>query len=192
MSYQVIDSLSYYTDKYWEEFNTEQIASTASDWLIFIDSKDTSITARFKIPTQPTTGDFCPTAFIGDTVQEIWEWFDKNIARADNDEFMQACFFILDEQTVEGETCLFIETRDATYHFLRCHFDVAMQCAITCYTGKTIEETTMGAFMRSGEVMAKARQTLVENGGLYIEGGEVKVDEYWRYLGEDSEESENS
>jgi hypothetical protein len=40
----------------------------------------------------------------------------------------------------------------------------------------------MGSFMRSGMTMTKENLRLAQDGGLYIEDGEVKLDQAWRDL----------
>lgn len=62
---------------------------------------------------------------------------------------------------------------------VRCDFELAMQNATLCEMGRSMEQL-MGRFMRAGVIMTKANQKLVSNGGLYIEGGEVKLDQAWR------------
>ncbi len=65
-------------------------------------------------------------------------------------------------------------------HSLRCEFGVALENAVSCEFGQSIKEGSMGCFMRSGVTMTKENLKLVMNGGLYIEGGEVKLDQAWR------------
>ncbi|KAF8057829.1 hypothetical protein FPV67DRAFT_1723631 [Lyophyllum atratum] len=92
----------------------------------------------------------------------------------------QPFFLVLDAQSIEDGTCLFVCTRDAPLQSLRCDFDRALQCANLCDIGRSIEDGFMGSFMRSGVIMTKANQKLAGDGGLYIEGGEVKLNQAWR------------
>ncbi|KAF8904048.1 hypothetical protein CPB84DRAFT_1960882, partial [Gymnopilus junonius] len=186
----ILDRLLDCTDEYWEEFNSANLTTTASDTIAFINAKDITEISNLLVPSRPTS--LSPTAFIGDTLQEVRDWFDTNITQAEHPAFMPYCFFVLDKQSAEDETCLFVCTQDAPLQFLRCHFDIAMQCAVVCDNGQAIDESTEGRFMRSGVIMTKANAKLVMDGGLYIEGGEVKLDEYWRYLGLREEEEDSS
>lgn len=181
---QTLDRLLQYTNSYWEEFNQPSFIMTAADSFVFVDTKDITDTSKMKVIASPPAN-FSPKAFIGNTIEQVREWFDAKITQTRHKEFMRHCFLVLDKQTTEDETCIFFCTQDAPLQWLRCHFDIAYENANNCDQGQAIEEGTMGRFMRSGIIMTKANEKLVSNGGLYIEGGEVKLDEYWRYLGEE-------
>lgn len=124
--------------------------------------------------------DSSPTAFVGMAVQEVRDWFDANITQVEREGFMQNCFLVLDAQSVEDETCFFVCTQDAPLQSLRCNFDVALQNAVICDDGQSIEDGAMGSFMRSGMIMTKDNWELAMNGGVYIEDGEVLVDQAWK------------
>jgi hypothetical protein len=66
-------------------------------------------------------------------------------------------------------------------HSLRCEFELAYQNVTACdLQGHSIEEGITGSFMRSGVTMTEENYNVASNGGLYIEGGEVKLNQAWR------------
>lgn len=91
---------------------------------------------------------------------------------------------MLDDKSTEDDSCIFVCTQDeeapGEIHSLRCEFDVALENAVACHFGQSIEEGSLGCFMRSGVTMTKENLKLAQNGGCYIEGGEVKVNQAWR------------
>ena len=97
---------------------------------------------------------------------------------------MSNCFLVLDDQSAEDDTCVFVATQDAPpgeIHSLRCGFEVAMANAIICgIQGRSIEEDVLGSFMRSGITMTKENLELANNEGVYVGDGEIKVNEAWR------------
>lgn len=147
-----------------------------SERIVIIDTENLSnITKGSSTPVEPFT-----SPFLGKTVEEVSSWFDSNITQPERTGYMHNCFLILDAQSVDDETCIFVCTRDAPLQSLRCDFYLAAQNAVICEMGQNMKEGIMGSFMRSGEVMTKENLKLVESGGLYIEDGEVKLDESWR------------
>jgi hypothetical protein len=145
-----------------------------------MDTKGISTITAVSSPQIPSS----PTAFLGHTLLEIRDWFDENITQPHSERYTPHCFLVLDDETVEDHTCIFVCTQDSApgeIQSLRCTFDLAMQNVISCdFQGHSIEEGTMGNFMRSGVTMTKENLKLVMDGGLYIEGGEVKLDQAWR------------
>jgi len=98
---------------------------------------------------------------------------------------MPHCFLVIDDETREDDSCIFVCTQDSApgeiQGSLRCGFEVALQNVVACgVQGKSIEEGLMGSFMRSGMTMTKENLKLAQDGGLYIEDGEVKLDQAWR------------
>ncbi|KAF8057830.1 hypothetical protein FPV67DRAFT_555789 [Lyophyllum atratum] len=160
--------------EYMEEFEGDEL--DISEYIVIVNTKEiSSISKGSSLPV-----DSSPTAFVGHTVQEIRDWFDANITQPKQKGFMRHCFLVLDAQSIEDESCLFVCTRDAPLQLLRCDFEVALESAMVCDGGQSIEEGSMGRFMRSGVIMTKANQKLASDGGLYIEGGEVKLNQAWR------------
>ncbi|CAA7260773.1 unnamed protein product [Cyclocybe aegerita] len=127
--------------------------------------------------------------FLDQTVEDIRDWFDLNITQDEDFEivYMPYCFVVLDERSVTDETCLFVSTdvEDAPFKSIRCDFYVAYHVAIQCTETQTIEEDYIGFFLRSGMVMTRELKKLALDGGLYIEGGEVKVDQEFKDLMEE-------
>ena len=97
---------------------------------------------------------------------------------------MRGCFLVIDEKSTEDNSCIFVCTHYSApgeMHSLRCGFELALQNVFTCdVQGRSIEEGLTGSFMRSGVTMTKENQKLAQNRGLYIEGGEVKLNQAWR------------
>ncbi|KAG6816169.1 hypothetical protein H0H87_008093 [Tephrocybe sp. NHM501043] len=149
-----------------------------------MDTKDVSSIIEGSSPNITAS----PTAFLGYTFREVVDWFDTNVTKPVAMTVRTSCLLVLDDQTLEDNSCVFVCNQDAApgeIHSLRCTFDLAVQNAIACdLLGISIEDGALGCFMRSGVTMTKANLELVNNGGLYFEGGEVKLDQYWRDLGE--------
>ncbi|KAF8066872.1 hypothetical protein FPV67DRAFT_1781335 [Lyophyllum atratum] len=121
--------------------------------IVIINTKEiSSISKGSSLPV-----DSSPTVFVGHTVQEIRHWFDANIAQPERKGFMPHCFLVLDAQSIEDESCLFVCTLDGRMQSLRCDFDVALQSAVLCDVRyESIEDSGMARFMRSGVIMTKA------------------------------------
>ncbi|KAF8057834.1 hypothetical protein FPV67DRAFT_1657688 [Lyophyllum atratum] len=182
------------SEEYMREFSGDEL-DISQDIVIMNTKEISSISKGSSLPV-----DSSPTAFVGHTVWEIRDWFDANITQPRRKGFMRYWFLVLDAQSIEDETCLFVCTLDVPMQSLRCDFDVALQNAVLCevngdsfetsddlnavlcdINGDSIElEGLMGCYMRSGVIMTKATMKLVCDGGLYIEGGEVKLDQEWR------------
>jgi len=149
--------------------------------MVIIDTKDiTTITEGSSPPVSSS-----PTAFLNRTLQEVRDWFGANITQPCPEGFMPYCFLVLDDKSTEDNSCVFVCTQDSApgeIESLRCEFDVALDNAVVCDMGQSIEEGSMERFMRSGVTMTKENLKLVMHGGLYIEGGEVKLDQRWRDL----------
>ncbi|KAF8957045.1 hypothetical protein BDZ97DRAFT_1924884 [Flammula alnicola] len=174
-----LNLLLHCTEEYISEFNEPNDNANVSDMIVFIDSKD--ITTITKGSSPPITSS--PTAFLGHTLQQVRDWFDANITQPCPNGYMPYCFLVLDGESAEDDSCIFVCTQDSALgeiHSLRCEFGVAMQNAVACDQGQSIEEGSMGSFMRSGVTMTKENLKLVQDGGLYIEDGEVKLDQGWR------------
>ncbi|KAF9465330.1 hypothetical protein BDZ94DRAFT_1254306 [Collybia nuda] len=171
-----LDLLLQCTEEYLEEYRIPDYKLHTPDRIVIMDTKDVSSISRgSSVPVS-----LSPAAFVGMTVQEIRDWFDTNITQTGREGFMHHCFLVLDAQSVTDESCLFVCTQDAPLQSLRCDFDVALQNAVVCNDGQSIEEGAMGSFMRSEMIMTKANLKLAMNGGVYMEGGEVKVDQAWK------------
>ncbi|KAJ3501805.1 hypothetical protein NLJ89_g9173 [Agrocybe chaxingu] len=124
--------------------------------------------------------------FLGKTVKEVRDWFDINITQDEEFDisYMPYCFIILDERSIQDETCLFVSTdvEDAPFKSIRGDFYVGYHVAIQCTEKQSIEEDYIGFFLRSGMVMTRELKKLALDDGLYIEGGEVKIDQEFRDL----------
>ncbi|KAF8959799.1 hypothetical protein BDZ97DRAFT_1922595 [Flammula alnicola] len=170
-----LNLLLHCTEEYLTEFNSSNYTAHISDRIVFIDSKD--ITTITKGSSPPITSS--PTAFLGHTLQQVREWFDANITQPCPKGYMPYCFLVLDGESAEDDSCIFVCTQDSApgeIHSLRCEFDVALLNAVACdIQGESIEEGSMGSFMRSGVTMTKENLKLAMNGGLYIQDGEVKA-----------------
>ncbi|PPQ69119.1 hypothetical protein CVT26_003567 [Gymnopilus dilepis] len=166
--------------EYLEEIAEPDFVVPVSSRIVLIDSKDISTITKGSSP--PITS--CPTDFFGYTLREVCDWFNANIGDPCAQGYMSNCFFVLDDQSAEDDTCVFACPQEAPpggIHSLRCGFEVAMVNAITCgIQGRSIEEGVMGRFMRSGVTMTKENLELANNRGRYIEDGEVKVNEAWK------------
>ena len=91
---------------------------------------------------------------------------------------------MIDDESTEDDSCIFVCTQNSALgeiHSLRCGFEVALENVVVCdVEGRPMEEGLMGSFMRSGVTMTKDNLKLAQDGGLYIEGGEVKLNQVWR------------
>jgi hypothetical protein len=153
---QTLDLLLECTEEYLSKFNTPNYTTLVSDRLVIMDTKDiATITKGASLPI--TTS---PTAFLGLSLEEVRDWFDANITQRRPKGFMPHCFLVIDNESTEDDSCVFVCTQDSApgeLHSLRCGFEVALQNAVTCgVQGKSIEEGLMGSFMRSGMTMTKA------------------------------------
>jgi hypothetical protein len=177
---KTLDLLLECTEEYLAGFNSGNYIAHVSDRLVIIDTKD--ITTITKGSSPPVASS--PTAFVGLSLKEVRDWFDANITQPRPKGFMPHCFLVIDDESTEEGSCVFVCTQDSPpeeLHSLRCDFDLALQNAVTCgVQGKSIEEGLMGSFMRSGMTMTKENLKLAQDRGLYIEDGEVKLDEAWR------------
>jgi hypothetical protein len=168
---QTIDLLLQCSEKYLSEFESNP---DISEHIVIIDTKDiTTITEGSS-----------PTSFLGYTLQQVCDWFDANITQPQPEGFMTHCFLVLDDKSIEEETCFVVSNLDSApgeIHSLRCTFDLGLQVAVVNHHGgDSFEEGSWGNFMRSGVTMTNENVKLVESNGCYIEGGEVKVDQAWR------------
>ena len=134
-----------------------------------MDTKDISTITAVSSPQIPS----CPTAFLGHTLQEIWDWFDENIVQPYSwreSKYMQDCFIVLDDKTLEDDSCMFVSTEDSAPGAIlsvRCTFDVVVGNVEACdLNGETIDDDTMGGFFESGVTMTKenAAYWLMEEG----------------------------
>ncbi|KAF9465108.1 hypothetical protein BDZ94DRAFT_407626 [Collybia nuda] len=186
-----------------ERMKTERVTNgikDASERVVIIDTEDLSkIVKGSSVPVGPFV-----SPFIGKTIEEVGEWFSANIARPERTGYMHRCFVVLDAQSDEDETCIVacirerehrdmegsghsaegakdMETETETVlQSLRCDFYLGVQNAVVCEMGQDMGEGVMGSFMRSGMMMTEEGLKRAESGGLYIEHGEVKLDQAWR------------
>ncbi|KAJ3501803.1 hypothetical protein NLJ89_g9174 [Agrocybe chaxingu] len=116
--------------------------------------------------------------FLGKTVEEVGDWFILNITnkRRLPKPCMPYCYIVLDQQSVKDGTCVFASIQGGQLQHLRCDFYVAYDNGMQCTEKQSIDEGVIGQFMRSGVIMTRERLKLALDGGLYIEGGEVKED----------------
>jgi hypothetical protein len=180
LALQTLHLLFECTEEYLSQFNSPNDTIHVSDWLIIIDTKD--IATITKVSSLPIASS--PTAFLGLSLKEVRDWFDANITQPHSEGFIPHCFLVIDDESTEDDSCIFVCTRDSApgeIHSLRCGFELALQNVVTCdVQGRSIEEGLMGSFMRSGVTMTKGNLKLAQDGGLYIEDGEVKLDQAWR------------
>lgn len=174
LALQTLDLLLECTEEYLSKFNSPNYTARVSDRLI-IDTKDiATITKGSSLPIASS-----PTAFLGLSLKEVRDWFDANITQPHLEGFMPHCFLVIDDESTEDDSCIFVCTQDSApgeIHSLRCDFEVALQNVVACgVQGKSIEEGLMGSFMRSGMTMTKENLKLAQDGGLYIEDGELRL-----------------
>jgi hypothetical protein len=143
----------------------------ASEYLVIMDTKD--IATITEGSSHPMTSS--PTAFLGLSLKEVHEWFITNINQPGADKFTPECFLVLDNKSIEDNSCVFVCTIDSApeeIHSLRCVFELAIQNVIACDNqGRSIEDNGNGYFMRSGVTKT------VDDEWLYFEDGEVKLDQ---------------
>jgi len=180
LALQTLDLLLECTEEYLSEFNSPDYTAHVSDRLVIMDTKDiATITKGSSLPIAS-----CPTAFLGLSLKEVCDWFDANITQPQLEGFTPHCFLVIDDKSTEDNSCVFVCTQDSApgeIHSLRCSFEVALENVVVCdVQGRSMEEGLMGSFMRSGVTMTKENLKLAQDGGLYIEGGEVKLDQTWR------------
>ncbi|KAF8187776.1 hypothetical protein BJ912DRAFT_418964 [Pholiota molesta] len=178
----MLDFLLECTAEYFSKFgfNSSSYTPQSSDYLVIMDTKD--IATITKGSSHPITSS--PTAFLGLSLKEVHDWFNANITQPRPNGFMPYCFLVLDNESIKDATCVFVCTRDSApgeIHSLRCVFELAFQNVIACdLQGHSIEEGITGSFMRSGIIMTEENYKIASHGGLYIEGGEVKLNQAWR------------
>ncbi|KAF9481461.1 hypothetical protein BDN70DRAFT_991865 [Pholiota conissans] len=119
--------------------------------------------------------------FLGWTLEQLRDWFRVHCDPKSGD-YSRYTFIVLDDQSVKDETCLLVDHHDSTViSSLRADFYAPLPEALGIeYRGAWMEEGILGSFMRSGIVMTKENMKLAMNGGLYIERGEVKLDQAWK------------
>jgi hypothetical protein len=86
---------------------------------------------------------------------------------------------ILDEESVADEICTIVCVFDKPAGRVRCEFKMALDVVLWIDHDGTTEEIC-GPFSRTGVVLTEENNKLVLDRGMYMEGMEVKVDEYWR------------
>ncbi|KAF8899802.1 hypothetical protein CPB84DRAFT_1780012 [Gymnopilus junonius] len=176
-----LNLLLQFVEEYISEFlDDPTLSMQVSDLIVIMGTND--ITTITEGSSSPVTSS--PTAFLDHTLQQVQEWFEINITQPFTKGFTSHCFLVLDNKTTEDDSCIFVSTLDSApgeIHSLRCNFDVAMINVTSCdIQGESIEEGATGNFMRSGVTMTRENLRLVTNGGIYIENGEVMIDEAWR------------
>ena len=123
---------------------TEDNLTLTTQHIVFMDTKDISTITAVSSPQIPSS----PTAFLGHTLQEIQDWFDENITQpyTEGSMYLPGCFVVLDDRTVEDDTCIFVYTDDSgEIQSLRCTFDVVMWNIICCDLGESVDDP-MGEF----------------------------------------------
>ena len=153
---QTLESLLDRSEDYLLEFDSPEELTLASEQIVFMDTKDISNITAVSSPQIPSS----PTAFLGHTLPEIRDWFDENITQPESEIYMPYCFLVLDDKTVEDDSCIFVCTNNDSapgeIQSVRCTFDVVMANVIACdVKGETIDDDTMGEFFRSGVTMTK-------------------------------------
>jgi hypothetical protein len=146
-----------------------------ADWLALITSKDlSSIHRGLSSPVQPFT-----SPFIGMSVDEVTEWFKTNVAQPELPGYNIEIFIIFNDESVMDEVCTVVSIFDEQAERLRCEFKLGLEVVNWIDHQGSMEECA-GAFCRTGEVMTKENRELALSGGMYLDGMEVKIDEYWR------------
>jgi len=77
----------------------------------------------------------CPTAFLGLSLKEVCDWFDANITQSHPEGFKPHCFLVIDDESTEDDSCIFVCTQDSApgeIHSLRCGFELALQNVVAC------------------------------------------------------------
>ncbi|KAF8187792.1 hypothetical protein BJ912DRAFT_419605 [Pholiota molesta] len=164
-----LDLLLQCTEEYLSEINSpSDDIFEASEYLVIMDTKDiATITQGSSYPMSHIMSS-SPTAFLGLSLKEVHDWFITNINQPGADNFTSQCFLVLDKESIEDDSCIFVctieeetdsdpEETDLTLEeiqSLRCVFELAYQNVIACdIQGRSIEDNGNGYFMRSGVTM---------------------------------------
>ncbi|KAF8187772.1 hypothetical protein BJ912DRAFT_418928 [Pholiota molesta] len=188
-----LDLLLQCTEEYLSEINSpSDDIFEASEYLVIMDTKDIATITQGSSHPMSHIMSSSPTAFLGLSLKEVHDWFITNINQPGSDKFTPYCFLVLDNKSIEDDSCIFVctiedeinsdpeETDSAPEEIqsLRCVFELAYQNVIACdIQGRSIEDNGNGCWMRSGVTMTEENYKLVEHGGSYIEDGEVKLDQ---------------
>ena len=146
---------------------------TISDEIVFITSKDMStITCGATRPAKAFT-----SPFLGETIEQVSDWFVANIRPID-DGYTGFSFLVMDSQTVEDNTCLFVCTLFDELQTVRCDFDVAQLQVISLEFGcEGMKDGIRDMFMETGEVMTRELYDIAVEGRLDVEDGKLKIQE---------------
>ena len=131
LALQSLDLLLACTEEYLSEFNSPGYTAHVSDRLVIMETKD--ITTITKGSSPPIAS--CPTAFLGLSLKEVCDWFDANITQSHPEGFKPHCFLVIDDESTEDDSCIFVCTQDSApgeIHSLRCGFELALQNVVAC------------------------------------------------------------
>ena len=144
---------------------------TISEEIAFITSKDVSaITSGATRPAEAFT-----SPFLGETIEQVRDWFVANITPIDNG-YTGFSFLVLDSQTVEDNTCLFVCTLFDELQTVRCDFYVAQtQIKSIEFGSEGMEDGTRDLFMKTGQVMTDELYDMAVEGRLYVKDGKLKI-----------------
>jgi hypothetical protein len=145
---------------------------TISDEIAFITSKDVSTITGATRPAKAFT-----SPFLGETIKQVSDWFVDNIRPID-DGYTGFSFLVMDSQTVEDDTCLFVCTLFDELQTVRCDFDVAQDQILSLEFGSEgMKDGIRDMFMETGEVMTKELYDTAVEGRLYVKGGKLVIRE---------------
>ncbi|KAF9046175.1 hypothetical protein BJ165DRAFT_1403665 [Panaeolus papilionaceus] len=145
---------------------------------VLITSTDiTTIRHGLTLPVTPFV-----SPFKGKTIQEMSAWFSENVCPVGEDGgYNSELFVVLDAEAVEDHICTIVSIMEGFVQTLRVDFALLLTTLFSLNTfNATIDEGPIGAFHRTGIAMTKDNFELVLNGGMYLDGMEVKIDEAWR------------
>ncbi|KAF9476151.1 hypothetical protein BDN70DRAFT_882798 [Pholiota conissans] len=170
-----LECLDETVEQYKREIVGNPMESTA-DYVIFMTSLDEkSISSNEFAPVEAFTSPFPDWS-----LERLRDWFKTNCTKVSG----VTCntFIVFDKQSAEDETCLLVDVHDSTaISSVRTDFYVPVREATTMeFGGEWLDESILGCFRRSGVVMTKENLKLASDGGMYIEEGEVKVDQAWK------------
>jgi hypothetical protein len=85
LALQILDLLLECTEEYLSKFNSPNYTAQVSDRLIF----------------------------LGLSLKEVRDWFDANITQPHLEGFMPHCFLVIDDESTESDSCMFVCTQDS-------------------------------------------------------------------------------
>lgn len=183
ISLQTLESFLVKSEKcYYDLCTWDDEEVDLSEHFVLMTSKDLStIRDGMSSPVQPFA-----SPFIGDTIQEMVAWFQENISEPEVQGYHSSGFIVFDSESLEEEVCTIVsfniyeEETNKLYETVRCDFTIAITITTCLSVGKDFDDIGARCFGNSGVLMTKERSKIVSDGGMYLDGMEVKYDEFWR------------